>query len=240
MDSLLKDKNTEDIGKMFDDIAPGYDCLNHFLSFNIDKYWRAKLIRLLQKENPAHILDVATGTADLALATAKRLPHTHITGIDIAEKMLEKGRKKIIKNNAAKHIELRKAAAENLPFADNTFDSVMVAFGVRNFQHLNTGLREMLRVAKPGKKIFILEFSKPRGLFKFIYTMYFRLFLPLAGRLISGNKKAYQYLHDSVVAFPEGNGFLDIMKQNAYCHTCLRRLSGGIATIYTGEKEKII
>lgn len=240
MDSLLKDKKTEDIGKMFDDIAPGYDFLNHFLSFTIDKFWRAKLIRLLQKENPAHILDVATGTADLALMTAKRLPQANITGIDIAEKMLEKGRKKVNKKNAANRIELCKANAENLPFADNAFDAVMVAFGIRNFQHLHTGLHEMLRVAKPGKKIFILEFSKPTGVFKLIYNAYFRLYLPLAGRLISGNKKAYQYLHDSVIAFTEGDGFLDIMKQNGYCNTSLQRLSGGIATIYTGEKEKII
>jgi len=240
MDSLLKNKKTDDIGKMFDDIAPGYDFLNHFLSFNIDKCWRAKLIRLLQKENPQDILDVATGTADLAIMAAKHLPAVQITGIDIAEKMLEKGRKKIKKIKAANNIRLINASAENIPFADNTFDTVMVAFGVRNFQHLSTGLQEMLRVAKPGKKIFILEFSKPTGFFKLLYTIYFRLYLPLAGRLISGNKSAYKYLRNSVAAFPEGASFMDIMKQNGFCHTGQQRLSGGIATIYTGEKEKII
>ena len=240
MDSLLKSKKNEDIGKMFDDIAPRYDFLNHFLSFNIDKRWRKKIIRLVKDENPHTVLDVATGTADLSIMAARKNPGSHFTGVDISEKMLEIGRKKISRYNLEKNIELRSGAAENLPFADNAFDNAIVAFGVRNFQHLSSGLKEMFRVVKPGKKIFILEFSQPRGFFKMIYNLYFKLYLPVAGRIISGNKAAYKYLHESVVEFPEGASFLNIMEQAGFCNLQQQRLSGGISTIYIGEKQKNI
>ena len=240
MDSLLKNKKNEDIGKMFDDIAPRYDFLNHFLSFNIDKCWRYKLIKLVKKENPLEVLDVATGTADLSIMAAQKIPGSHFTGVDISEKMLEIGRKKISRYGLEKSIELRSGAAENLPFADNSFDNAMVAFGVRNFQDLNSGLKEMLRVIKPGKKIFILEFSQPRGFFKLVYHLYFKLYLPFAGWIISGNKTAYKYLHESVVGFPYGVSFLNIMEQSGFCNMQQRRLSGGISTIYIGEKQKNI
>lgn len=238
MDSLLKSKKNEDIGKMFDDIAPRYDFLNHFLSFNIDKCWRKKIIRFVKLENPHTVLDVATGTADLSIMAAGTIPESHFTGIDISEKMLEIGRKKINRRKLNNNIELLSGAAENLPFADNTFDNVMVAFGVRNFQNLNSGLKEMLRVVKPGKKIYILEFSKPHGFFKLIYHLYFKLYLPVAGWIISGNKAAYKYLHESVVGFPEGESFLNIMQQSGCYNLQQIRLSGGISTIYIGEKQK--
>lgn len=238
MDPLLREKKNEDIAKMFDDIAPGYDFLNHFLSFNIDKCWRKKLIKLMKQEEPVSILDVATGTGDLAIMAAGKIPESEITGIDISEKMLESGRTKISRLKTKKNINLLSASAEKLPFSDNSFDTAMAAFGVRNFQDVNAGLKEMMRVIKPEKKIFILEFSKPRGFFKLIYTIYFRLYLPVAGRLISGNRSAYQYLHDSVAGFPEGRAFMDIMQQ-AGCDNCIqKRLIGGIATIYVGQKQK--
>lgn len=240
MDSLLKNKKNEDIGKMFDDIAPKYDFLNHFLSFNIDKCWRKKIIRLLMLENPQTVLDVATGTADLSIMAARKIPGSHFTGVDISEKMIERGRKKISRHKLEKNIELRSGAAENLPFPDNSFDNAMVAFGVRNFQDLNSGLKEMLRVIKPGKKIFILEFSQPRGFFKLVYHIYFKLYLPVAGWIISGNKAAYKYLHESVLGFPEGASFLNIMEQAGFCNLRQWRLSGGISTIYVGEKQKNI
>lgn len=240
MEPLLKDKKNEDIGKLFDDISSRYDFLNHFLSFNIDKNWREKLVFLMSKDNPVQILDVATGTADLAILAVSKISGSHITGIDISEKMLEKGRLKVIRFKLENDIELIYAPAENLPFADNTFDTAMVAFGVRNFQNLGSGLKEMLRVIKPGKKIYILEFSKPRGGFKLIYMIYFRLFLPVIGYLISGNKTAYRYLRDSVIGFPDNKAFLDIMQQ-AGCNSLMqKRLNGGIATIYIGEKQKNI
>jgi len=237
MDPLLINKKNEDIGKMFDDIAPRYDFLNHFLSFNFDKCWRKKLIKLLQCENPAEILDIATGTTDLAIMALAKISGSHFTGVDISEKMLEAGRKKIIKRKLSQSIELVKAPAENLPLPDNKFDAAIAAFGVRNFENLEAGLYEMLRVIKPGKKIFVLEFSKPRGFFKWIYTIYFRAYLPLAGKLISGNKKAYRYLHDSVSRFPEGLEFLGIMQKAGFTNVSQKRLSGGIATIYIGEKQ---
>lgn len=238
MNILLEDKKNEDIGQMFDDIAARYDFLNHFLSFNIDKCWRQKLIGLMRQETPLTILDVATGTADLAIMAAKKIGSGNIIGIDISEKMLEKGRIKITKKKLEKNIELLSACAEKLPFADNTFDNVMVAFGVRNFQDLNAGLIEMVRVVKPGKKIFILEFSKPRGFFKLIYTIYFKFYLPVVGRLISGKRSAYKYLHDSVVGFPEGKAFMEKLERCGYNNLMQIRLSGGIATIYIGEKQK--
>ncbi|HOY31827.1 MAG TPA: bifunctional demethylmenaquinone methyltransferase/2-methoxy-6-polyprenyl-1,4-benzoquinol methylase UbiE [Bacteroidales bacterium] len=236
MDALLKDKKHEDIGKMFDDIAPGYDFLNHFLSFNIDRLWRKKLIGLLKKENPGHLLDVATGTADLAIMAAQKITGSHVVGIDISEKMLETGRVKVRKSDLEKQIELLKAPVEKLPFDDHVFDAVMVAFGVRNFEDLTAGLKEMLRVARSGKRIYIIEFSKPQGFFKILYNIYFKLYLPVAGRIISGNKSAYKYLYNSVVNFPEGNHFLNILQDAGYRNVRQIRLSGGISSIYTAEK----
>ncbi len=236
MDSLLKEKSNKDISKLFDDIAHRYDFLNHFLSFSIDKLWRKKLVRLLKAENPVTILDVATGTADLAILTIKKIPGSRCTGIDISEKMLEKGRSKIRKNKLESNIDLLNAPAENMPFPDDNFDAAIVAFGVRNFQNLSSGLREILRVIKPEKKVFILEFSKPGGLFKTIFGFYFRFLLPFVGSMVSGNKTAYKYLYDSVENFPHGDTFVKIMNDSGFNHIRQIRLSGGIATIYVGKK----
>ena len=238
MDPLLKEKKNEDIGKLFDDISPQYDFLNHFLSFGIDKLWRKKLINLIHKERAEVILDVATGTADLAIYSSKHIPEAKITGIDISEKMLEVGSKKVLYHNLSEQISLLQMPAEKISLADNAFDTAMVAFGVRNFEDLTMGLKEMLRVIKPGKKIFILEFSKPKGPFRLLYWFYFTLILPLFGRIISGNKKAYAYLRDSVLGFPEGNDFIKIMENSGSVNNSQIRLSGGIATIYIGQKQK--
>lgn len=240
MDPLLSKKKNEDIEKLFDDISGNYDFLNHFLSLNIDKHWRKKLIALLIKEKPECILDLATGTADMAIAAAQQIASCCITGIDISEKMLEIGRKKIRHNNLDDRIELLKSSAEKLPFADDTFDNAMVAFGVRNFHDLQAGISEMQRVIKPGKKIFILEFSRPHGFLKFFNNIYFKIYLPVAGKLISGNSFAYRYLYDSVVSFPEDKAFTDIMKESGIFGITQYRLSGGISTIYIGEKQKNI
>lgn len=239
MKSLLKDKKNEDISKLFDEISHQYDFLNHFLSFGVDKLWRKKLIKLIRKEGVVNILDVATGTADLAIYSSLYISGSHITGVDISEKMLEVGRQKIIKLNLQRQIDLLAIPAEKLTFEDNSFDVAMVAFGVRNFECLESGLKEMLRVIKPGKKFFILEFSKPQGLFGFIYQFYFKYILPALGRMISRNKDAYTYLHDSVLDFPQGNDFLKIMETCGSTNNFRIRLSGGIATIYVGQKQKI-
>jgi demethylmenaquinone methyltransferase/2-methoxy-6-polyprenyl-1,4-benzoquinol methylase len=238
MRSQLQEKKNEDISKLFDEISHQYDFLNHFLSFGVDKLWRKKLIKLIRKEGAKEILDVATGTADLAIYSSRLIPDSYITGIDISEKMLAVGMEKILHLDLKKQIELLQLPAEKLSFEDNSFDAAMVAFGVRNFESLESGLKEMLRVIKPGKKFFILEFSKPGGPFGLVYRFYFKFILPFLGRMVSGNKVAYTYLHDSVMGFPEGASFLGIMEACGSINSYQIRLSGGIATIYIGQKQK--
>lgn len=238
-EELLKSKKKEAVAQMFDEIAPKYDFLNHFLSINIDKIWRRKLVRLVKKEKPFSILDVATGTGDLAISALKACPQK-ITGIDISAKMLEIGRKKIEEKKLSDKIELVLADSLEIPFPDNSFDAVMVAFGVRNFEDIEKGLSEMNRVIRPGKKAFILEFSKP-GKFpvKQFYNFYFHYILPFFGKRISKNKQAYSYLPDTVAKFPERKEFTAIMEKCGYKNACYKRLSFGIATIYTGEKNNL-
>ncbi len=236
MENELKDKKNEDVSRLFDEISHKYDFLNHFLSFGIDRSWRKKMIKLIRKEQPLEILDVATGTADLAIYAALYINNSHIRGIDISKKMLEIGERKTGYLNLRKQIELIHIPAEKMTFGDSTFDAAMVAFGVRNFECLECGIGEMLRVIKPGKKVFILEFSKPRGLFKPLYMFYFKVLLPLFGRLISKNRSAYSYLRDSVIEFPDDKDFLKILEKCGCSNASQKRLSGGIATIYVGQK----
>ncbi|MCX8149667.1 bifunctional demethylmenaquinone methyltransferase/2-methoxy-6-polyprenyl-1,4-benzoquinol methylase UbiE [Thermaurantimonas aggregans] len=226
----------EQVAEMFDNISPKYDFLNHTLSLGIDRGWRKKLLSLASKAKPKIILDVATGTGDLAIALAELNPE-HIIGVDISEGMLSYGHKKIEKKGLKGLITLQKGDSEALEFADNTFDAVTVAFGVRNFEHLEAGLAEMLRVTKPGGKIYILEFSQPEGFpFAQLYKFYFKNILPLVGRWVSKDSRAYSYLPDSVEAFPFGEAFANILKKLGYKNIRLHRLTFGVATIYEAEK----
>lgn len=221
---------------MFDDISPKYDFLNHFLSFGIDHLWRKKLVKVLESCHPESVLDVATGTGDLAIAIASVKPQK-IVGIDISEKMLEVGRQKLHTRGLDQLITLRRADAEKIPFSDNTFEAITVAFGVRNFENLELGLKEMHRVLRPGGVMLILEFSHPHAFpMKQLYGIYSRYIIPLMGRLISGNSKAYTYLPESVAAFPSGQKFLGILESQGMKNTKLIVLSMGIATIYIAEK----
>lgn len=224
------------VEQMFDDISHRYDFLNRFLSLGIDTRWRKKVIRLLQKEKVAHLLDVATGTGDLAIAAAKaKIPN--VTAIDLSEGMLEKGREKT-KALDLPQITFMKGDSENLPFEDNTFDAITVSFGVRNFENLDQGLLEMVRVLKPGKKLFVLEFSKPSGFpFKQIFAFYFRFILPFWGRLIARHSTAYTYLPDSVAAFPEGKDFTERLRRAGLKDTHYLRLTFGVCTLYSGIKS---
>lgn len=227
----------EQVAKMFDQIAFRYDLMNRFLSGGIDKSWRRKALRELLALKPKKVLDVATGTADVAIMTYKYLQPDEIIGIDISEGMLQIGREKVAKLLLNKHIRLEKGDSEAINFPDNTFDAVTVAFGVRNFQNLEKGLSEMLRVLRPGGKLVVLEFSKPKKLwFKGLYSLYMRVVAPKAGQWLSKNKDAYQYLNNSVKAFPEGETFLHILQQTGFSETTLKRLSLGICTIYCGIK----
>jgi demethylmenaquinone methyltransferase/2-methoxy-6-polyprenyl-1,4-benzoquinol methylase len=226
----------EQVAQMFDSIAFRYDFLNHFLSLGIDKLWRKKAISKLKKRNISSILDIATGTGDLAIAASK-LKNVKITGIDISEKMLEIGRAKIEKLRIKHIIDLQKGDSEKIIFTDNSFDAITVAFGVRNFENLQNGLQEMFRVLKPGGIAVVLEFSKPKAFpFKQIYQFYFRYFLPLFGKFVSKNSSAYTYLPESVQAFPDGNEFLGELRKAGFEKVSKQIVTFGVSTIYTGEK----
>ena len=225
------------VESMFDSIAWRYDFLNHFLSFNIDRLWRRRAIKIISKSYRSPlILDVATGTGDLAIAAMKLNP-SGITGIDISNKMLEIGREKVKRLGFSEKIELIPGDSENISFDDNIFDVAMVAFGVRNFSDPLQGLVEMRRVIQKGGMIMVLEFSKPSGFpFKPLYNFYFRNILPLFGRLFSRDKAAYSYLPDSVMRFPDNEMFLGLLGQAGFSDTHQIKLTGGVASIYTGIK----
>ncbi len=225
----------ETVKNLFDDIAPRYDLLNHLLSLNIDKSWRRRAVRELEA-GQEELLDVACGTGDFAIA-AVRTGVKRVTGIDISAGMVDIGKRKVEALGLSGRIALEIGDSEQMRFPDNAFDAVTVAFGVRNFEHLEQGLREMCRVLRPGGKVVILEFSMPdRFPMKQLYTLYFRRILPLFGGWISGNRGAYVYLPESVMRFPQGKAFLDIMGRSGFVRTARRKLTGGIASLYTGEK----
>ena len=230
-------KKKEFVREMFDDISPRYDFLNHFLSFNFDRLWRRRAVRLISKSfKSPYILDVATGTGDLAI-TAMKLKPRKIVGLDISKKMLEIGLEKVYKKGYSEIIELRYGDSEKIPFEENIFDVAMVAFGVRNFSDPVKGLSEMRRVLRDKGMIMVLEFSKPSGFpFKPLYNFYFRNILPLFGKLFSKDKAAYRYLPDSVMKFPDNEEFLQLFVQAGFSNTDQIKLTGGVASIYTGIK----
>jgi demethylmenaquinone methyltransferase/2-methoxy-6-polyprenyl-1,4-benzoquinol methylase len=221
---------------MFDNISGNYDFLNHFLSLGIDIRWRKKAIQWLAESKPKVILDVATGTGDFAVE-AMELKPDKIIGIDISQGMLDVGIKKMAEKGLSSVIEMRNADSENLPFEENKFDAVTVAFGVRNFENLEKGLAEMLRVMKPGGRVAILEFSKPRSFpFKQLYFFYFNAILPVIGRLFSRDASAYTYLPESVKAFPDGKDFVSILSRLGYKNAACKPLTFGISSLYTATK----
>lgn len=227
----------ERVEDMFDRIAPKYDLLNKVLSVGIDKGWRKQMVAELKSLQPKTMLDIATGTADVAIACMQLQP-SHITGVDISALMLAEGQKKIEGLGMAQQITLQQADSENLPFADNSFDAITVAFGVRNFQHLDKGLSEMLRVLKPNGKVVILEFSQPEKFpIKQFYNFYSKYILPTIGQLVSKERAAYEYLPESVAAFPYGQEFVKIMNYNNFVNTKCVPLTFGIASIYVGSKS---
>ena len=226
----------EQVAKMFNNISHRYDFLNHLLSLGIDKVWRKKAISVLKPLSPKKILDVATGTGDFAIQSMELNPDK-IIGIDISEGMLDVGRRKITARNLGDKIELIRGDSENIPYSQNKFDAVTVAFGVRNFENLARGLSEIKRVLRPGGMVVILEFSKPAAFpFKQLYHFYFRFVLPRIGSLVSSDKSAYTYLPKSVEAFPDGEDFLRILQDVGFKDTQCSSLTFGISTIYIGTK----
>ena len=226
-----------EVEQMFDRIAPRYDLLNRMLSLGIDVSWRKRAVSYLKDAKAADILDVATGTADVAILMAKILKPRQIIGIDIANQMLELGRGKIAEQELSEIISLETGDSERLRFEESSFDAVTVAFGVRNFENLEKGLSEMYRVMRPGARLVILEFSKPYVFpIKQLYNTYFKYVLPLIGRLTSRDIRAYTYLFESVQAFPEGDQFTDILTKTGFQHPICERLTLGICSIYTATK----
>ena len=221
---------------MFDHIAPKYDFLNHFLSLGIDKLWRKRAIRILSDFKSDYILDVATGTGDFAIAASKLKPRK-IIGFDISEQMLNVGRQKVKRSGLEGVIEFKKGDSEAMPFSDNQFDAITVAFGVRNFENLDRGLKEFYRVLKDDGVVIILEFSKPKHFpMKQLYLFYFFGILPIIGRLVSKDSSAYSYLPESVMAFPDDQKFIAVLQNAGFLRTRQKRLSLGIATIYIAQK----
>lgn len=226
----------DQVAQMFDSISGNYDFLNHFLSLGIDILWRKKAIRMLKDLNPKIILDVATGTGDFAIEALSLNP-TKVIGIDISEGMLEVGRTKLKEKKLDQKVELLYGDSENLPFEENKFDALIVAFGVRNFENLEKGLAEMLRVVRPGGRVVVLEFSKPKKFpFKQLYNFYFKHVLPKIGRWVSRDSSAYTYLPESVQAFPDGEGFIEILDRLGYKKTACKPLTFGISSLYIGTK----
>ncbi|HEX2936994.1 MAG TPA: bifunctional demethylmenaquinone methyltransferase/2-methoxy-6-polyprenyl-1,4-benzoquinol methylase UbiE [Bacteroidales bacterium] len=226
----------EQVALMFNNIAPKYDFLNHFLSMGIDKCWRKKAIKEVGSVNPKKILDIATGTGDLAF-TACKLHPAEIVGIDISQEMLNVAKQKRQQFSASVDIRFELGDSENINYPDNSFDAAMVAFGVRNFENLDKGLAEINRTLKKGGKLVVLEFSKPRNfLFKQLYHFYLFKIVPFFGKMFSKDVRAYTYLPESVNAFPYGQDFLDHMKSTGFTDLKARPLTFGIASIYSGLK----
>jgi demethylmenaquinone methyltransferase/2-methoxy-6-polyprenyl-1,4-benzoquinol methylase len=226
----------QEVAEMFDNISARYDFLNHFLSLGIDKIWRRKAIKQLRSIPVKKIIDIATGTGDFAIAALKLNPE-EVIGLDISAGMLAVGEQKMIKNKVDSIIKMQLGDSENIPYDSNYFDALTVGFGVRNFENLELGLTEMLRVLKPGGKAVILEFSKPKRFpIKQIFGFYSRYFIPFFGKRISKDAQAYSYLPESVAAFPEGKDFEDILRKIGYKNIESTLVSGGIATIYAGIK----
>ena len=227
----------EQVAGMFDLIAYRYDFLNRFLSAGVDIIWRKNALKELKKLDPKKILDVATGTADVAIMATNSLHPEKIIGIDISDGMLDFGRKKIERLKLGKVIELVNGDSETINFADNSFDAVTVAFGVRNFQNLEKGLGEIKRVLRPGGKLVVLEFSKPKTVgIKQLYNVYMKVVAPGMGKLFSKNRNAYKYLDESIKKFPEGKNFTTILDNLGYRNTYCKPQSLGICSIYCGEK----
>lgn len=229
---------TEQVRDMFDAIAPAYDFMNGAMSFGLHRRWLAKTVRRVAERRPQQLLDVATGTADVALRLARVIPEARVTGIDLSEGMIAVGRKKIEKSGLSDRITLRQADCLSLPFDDNTFDCVTVAYGVRNFERLDDGYREMLRVLRPGGMIAVIELSTPRSrLERPFYRLYTKHIIPLVGRIVSKDVRAYSYLPESIAAVPQREAMTELMESVGFSQTAWKGFTMGVCCVYTAIKK---
>lgn len=229
---------TEQVQEMFDSIAPAYDFMNRAMTFGIDKLWRAKAVKMIGRQSPKNILDVATGTGDLAIKLAKELNIEKVTGIDLSEGMISVGRKKVNYAGLSNKIDLIQGDCLALPFADNTFDCITVAYGVRNFERLEAGYKEMQRVLKKGGMLCVIELSTPTSpIVRPLYKFYTRHIIPFVGRLVSKDVRAYSYLPESIAAVPQGDEMLALMQNVGFADCKYRALTFGTCTIYTAFKR---
>lgn len=230
---------TEQVEEMFDSIAPAYDFMNRAMTLGIDKLWRAKAVKMIRRRQPADILDVATGTGDLAIKLAREIPGVRVTGVDLSEQMLAIGRDKVRLAGLSDRISLSKADCLALPMADASFDAVTVAYGVRNFEYLAQGYREMARVLRPGGMLCVVELSVPQSrLVRPFYELYTRRIIPVIGRMVSSDRSAYTYLPASIAAMPQGERMLAIMEEAGLVRPALRPLTLGVCTIYTAFRPE--
>lgn len=228
---------TEQVREMFDSIAPAYDFMNRAMTFGIDKLWRAKAVKMIRRASPRRILDIATGTGDLAIKLAQELPVEKITGIDLSEGMIEIGRKKVVESGFSDVIEMTTGDCLALPMVSDSYDCVTVAYGVRNFERLLQGYREMLRVLRPGGMLCVIELSTPTSaIVKPLYKFYTRYIIPAVGRMVSKDVRAYSYLPESIAAVPQGDEMLAIMREAGFTDTRHCPLTFGTCTIYTALK----
>ena len=228
---------TEQVRQMFDSIAPAYDFMNRAMTLGIDIWWRRLAVKRLKRIKPSLILDVATGTGDFAIQLNNSLHPQHITGIDLSQGMLDEARRKVNEKGLGKVISFEQGDCMNLPMQDETFDAVTVAFGVRNFEHLQQGYQEMARVLKPGGMLCVLELSTPTNrLIRWFYDLYTLHIIPAIGTMKSGDKSAYRYLPQSIAAVPQGDNMLQLMRNAGLRETSFKRLTLGVCTIYTTVK----
>lgn len=230
---------TAQVEQMFNSIAPAYDFMNRAMTLGIDRLWRRKAVGMVADTEPLRILDVATGTGDLAVELCRRIPAASVTGVDLSEEMLRIGREKMEKEGLTSRVTLRKADCLDLPFPDGTFDAVTVAYGVRNFENLLAGYREMLRVLRPEGTLTVIELSTPTSrIIRPLYRLYTRHMIPAVGRLISKDTRAYSYLPESIAAVPQRDSMTGLMRQAGFTDTAFRQLTFGTCIIYTARKPK--
>lgn len=235
-----KRNKSSQVREMFNNIAPAYDVMNRMMTFGgIDRLWRRKAIREVADASPAEVLDIATGTADLAIEIARNVPGAKVTGIDLSEGMIEIGRQKVARHGLGDRIVLEIADCLALPFGDNSFDCATVAFGVRNFEHLTEGYREILRTLRPGGTLFVLELSTPDSpVVRPFYDLYAGYVIPAVGRLVSKDVSAYSYLQKSIAAVPKGKDMTALMEQAGFTGTSFRKMTFGTCTLYKGKKRR--